>query len=110
VIPVKLPPVAAPIVAPVNVSVVEPAVRPAVLTTSKTVVEVLPAFAGVIAVEDHVLGGPVAVTAAVVMKPGGIVMRTVSVATRSVAVVKPMTILVPVVAPGTRLEGVQLTA
>ena len=48
---------------------------------------------------------------AVVMKPGGIVMTMVSVGTRVVAVVKPMTILVlGEMAPAARLAGAKVTA
>jgi len=102
----EVSPTAAPITALVSVTDVEPALRvPA--KVSVTVVEV-PAFnTGVTVEEPHVPAG-VGVTTAVVMKPGGRVMVTLSLLTRSVAVLKPMTILP--VAPGVRVAGVKVTA
>ena len=103
VTPVHEPAALAPITALVSVTVVEPAVRAA---AKVSVTVVVAAVAGVTAVEPHVPAG-VGVTTAVVMKPGGIVMTTVSPGTRLVAVVKPTTILP--VAPGMRVAGAKVT-
>jgi hypothetical protein len=103
VTPVHEEPVAAPIVAPVNVSVVEPAVRAAAKVAVTVAVPV-----GVAVLVPHVAVGRKPTAVAVVMKPAGIVMTTVSPTARLVAVVKPTTILVPV-APGLRLAGAKVT-
>ena len=100
---VEVSPTAPPITALVSVTVVEPAVRAA---AKVSVTVVVAAVTGVTAEEPHVPAG-VGVTAAVVMKPGGIVMTTVSPGTRLVAVVKPTTILP--VAPGMRVAGAKVT-